>query len=289
MSAISDSFKTICPELKGECDTISNILETMNDSFFRVVNAGPMNPGKSTLFNAFFGKQDLFKVADKRETVKNQEEILKHGKDSFIFIDTPGCSSAELKDDEVAYQAFCKADLVLFVHNITTGGLNKSEMNLLKSLKKIFGDSDFQTRICVVCTRSDEVNEDDDIIKNTEEIKKQIINSNALGGELPFFVVSPKLYLDGLNNSDDKAKDIFIKESKFTLLQNHVFDSYKKLGKRGESELKDFMIKLEALKNDTEYDIDSQQKEVDKLKSKARRKWQSTLDDIKPAWLSCKN
>ncbi|MGM9517435.1 MAG: GTPase [Acidaminococcus sp.] len=68
-----------------------------------IINAGRMNHGKSSLMNAVLGKE-AFKVADIRQTIKNQYE--EYQKNVFL-VDTPGLD-ANSEDDQ---EAFVKAGL----------------------------------------------------------------------------------------------------------------------------------------------------------------------------------
>lgn len=91
-----------------------------------IINAGRMNHGKSSLMNAVLGKE-VFKVADIRQTVKNQYE--EYQKNVFL-VDTPGLD-ANSEDDQEAFKVYKKANYILYVHNPKIGELHKNELETI--------------------------------------------------------------------------------------------------------------------------------------------------------------
>ena len=123
----------------------------------RVVVFGKFNHGKSTLLNALLG-QDLFAASDARQTVVNQTHI--DQRRELIWVDTPGLDADVLgKDDQKAHEsAMQTADIILLVHNLKTGELDRSEAEYFTKLLK--GTSGFAKKTLLVLTQIDQVNDE---------------------------------------------------------------------------------------------------------------------------------
>lgn len=139
-----------------------------SDKFY-LVNAGRMNHGKSSLLNSLTGKMDdFFEVQDRRTTVKNKEYEYEK---NIYFIDTPGLNAHD-KDDREAIKAYKKANLILFVHNLSVGDIRKEEVNDLKTILSCFNDVDsLANKFILVLTGKDLVHSKDDL----EAIKSKIL------------------------------------------------------------------------------------------------------------------
>lgn len=135
----------------------------------RIVVFGKFNHGKSTLLNALVG-QDLFAVSDKRETVKNQE--FNDEKHNVIWLDTPGLDAdATGKDDFLANKgAFVEADIILMVHNIKAGELDRYEVEHFKRLLSETSDS---VQKLLVITQIDQVPDSANRKQALDKIQKQ--------------------------------------------------------------------------------------------------------------------
>lgn len=273
------------PQFHEMAQSIESYLNMPVDSACRIVNAGAMNPGKSTLLNAITGKDGLFKAADVRQTVVTQKE--QWGQDVYLY-DTPGCSSAVLKDDDESYAAFRESDLIMFVHNLMNGGLTLAELKILTGIREIYGAEDFSSRVCVVGTRSDECDENE-IQRNMAEVA-QLINDN-LGATLKSFVVSPKLHLEGLqlkasgNGEDAKC---LIREGGVESLKRYLRSQVKRLGKRSNSRMALYVHCLEQLAESVKVEKSKAQLALTLERRQARMSWNSALSNIKPAWQECK-
>ena len=117
-----------------------------------IINAGVMNHGKSSLFNSLLNK-NVFPEEDIRTTVKTQAELWK---DNVFLIDTPGLS-AESIDDKVAYEAYRRANVIVFVHRVDTGELHKNGIDGLNKIKTLFPDEKFfAEHLCLVLTSIDD-------------------------------------------------------------------------------------------------------------------------------------
>lgn len=116
----------------------------------KVAVYGKYNHGKSSLLNALVG-EDQFNVADKRETLNVSEFEC----DGIVWIDTPGLDAAPGgEDDRKAHEAArLKADILCLVHSADAGELDRSELDLFKSL--IRQDNNYRQKILLVLTNID--------------------------------------------------------------------------------------------------------------------------------------
>ena len=85
--------------IKNVEQKIVNIVKTSDE--LQIVNAGFMNGGKSSLFNAILGK-NVFKVKDVRCTTTSQKEKLY---ENIYLVDTPGLA-ADKEDDKQAFEVY---------------------------------------------------------------------------------------------------------------------------------------------------------------------------------------
>ena len=111
-----------------------NYAAQKGDTKITIVNAGIMNAGKSSVFNAVLGKEDYFKVNDIITTKKNSEFRFKG---NIYLVDTPGLA-ADNSDTKEAYEAYAKASVIVFVHSMSTGELHADELEAINDIKKCF-------------------------------------------------------------------------------------------------------------------------------------------------------
>lgn len=185
------------------------------DKTITVANAGLMNAGKSSLFNALAKQDNLFAVDDIPTTIVCQPTDI--GND-IVLIDTPGLDVREA-DTAEAFKAYRNADLILFIHNVNTGELHTGELDVINFLKKLFPTPEaFWERFVVVCSRSD--------LKSTQglqEIVKKIqtdLANHCEGHNVPIFVVSAKRYMKGLKEN----KQPFILQSGVNELRQYIVE-----------------------------------------------------------------
>lgn len=187
-------FISAIPQLEQEIKRFKFLKEESKD--IRVAVFGKYNHGKSTLLNTIIGKE-IFKISDKRETIKNQV----HQHENIVWVDTPGLDAdVTRKDDKEAREgAFTTADVLLLVHNLKAGELDKYEVQYYKSL--MVQKKDFQKRMFLMLTQADQVTPEQQA-QVVSVIKKQL-------PELTTFVVSATRYTKGLAEN----KSAFIERS----------------------------------------------------------------------------
>lgn len=181
-----------------------------------IANTGLVNSGKSSLFNALldsFG-QGRFPVGAIRTTLQGDRENLGKGVD---IIDTPGIDATDA-DDDAAYSAVMEADLIVAIHNIKTGMLNKSEYGWLEKLACGMGRQEIRERVVFVCTWIDERDRQDGYQEAVNETRRQVFK--VLGVEVPFWEVSAKRYF----TAHQKGKDSLAQKSKIPQFRDFLLE-----------------------------------------------------------------
>lgn len=189
-----------------------------------IINAGVMNHGKSSLFNSLLDK-DVFPEEDIRTTVKIQVE---QWGDNVYLIDTPGLS-AEVIDDAVAYEAYHRANVIVFVHRVDTGELHKEGLEGLKKIKQLFPDEKFFTdHLCLVLTSIDEQSARENLDTIRDKALDDIKNFCGLSG-FKIFSVSNTRYKKGVAEN----KDALVRRSGIPELREYLRQNFSKW--RGEN------------------------------------------------------
>lgn len=187
---------------KKEIEKISN-----NENDLLIINAGFMNSGKSSLFNNILGRE-AFEVKDIRCTRNSKKEKFK---DNIYLVDTPGLEADE-SDDNEAVEAYKQADLIIFVHSVSTGGLRRKELYKIEQIEKLFPSEDyFWKRFYLVLSYADQCDKEEDRQKIKDDINLSI-DKKFGKKEIPIFFVSNIYFSHALQASGENRK-IFIKES----------------------------------------------------------------------------
>lgn len=157
----------------------------------RIINAGVMNHGKSSLFNSLLDAEH-FAEQDIRTTMVNKEvEWIK----GVYLVDTPGLN-AESSDDAEAYAAYRRANMIVFCHTAKVGELREAELNAINNMKALFdNDEFFWKHFCLVITFLDSDSTDNiSIIKNKS---LSDLEKYCGGKDFPTFLVSNSRYRKG--------------------------------------------------------------------------------------------
>jgi len=202
---------------------VNNYEEKLNqiisdsDKFY-LVNAGRMNHGKSSLLNSLTGKiDDIFEVQDKRTTVENK--TYQYNENTY-FIDTPGLNAND-SDDQEAIKAYKKANLILFVHNLSVGDIRKEEVRDIKTIISCFNSIDnLANKFILVLTGKDAIQSKDDLNNIKSKVLLDIKNETGLSA-FKVFTVSNTTYKNGLKNNKNKL----IEHSGIKLLHEYI-DSF---------------------------------------------------------------
>lgn len=162
-----------------------------------IVNAGRMNHGKSSLFNSLLNKP-VFAVDDIRTTMTRQDADFSQ---DVVMVDTPGLD-ADSSDDKVAFDAYRRANLIVFVHTVKTGAVERDDIDSLNRMaKEAVSPEYFWRHFVLVFSNIDEYDADD-----AEDSKKmRIIEEESLRNikngcgehDFPIFRVSNTYFHDG--------------------------------------------------------------------------------------------
>ena len=161
----------------------------------RIINAGVMNHGKSSLLNSLLDAEH-FAEQDIRTTMVNKE--VQWFNDVYL-VDTPGLN-AEASDDKEAYAAYRRANMIIFCHTVKVGELREAEMKAINTIKSLFeNERTFWEHFCLVLTFLDADSEESiDIIKNKS---LSDIEKHCGYKDFPVFIVSNSRYKKGRTES----------------------------------------------------------------------------------------
>lgn len=164
----------------------------------RVVACGLLCAGKSSLLNALSGRvgKAYFPVGAGRTTHACKD--LADG--GMQWVDTPGLDVSG-EDDAKADEAIRAADILLFVHDPSTGELHEVEIDFLKrTARGAETRHGLSRRLCVALTRKE--SHEKDLRRLEEAVGRQ---AAAEIGETPrIFAVSSTAYRDGARKSEPK-------------------------------------------------------------------------------------
>lgn len=196
-------FQKKIAEIKADCENI------------HIINAGIMDHGKSSLFNSLIDK-NIFEVKDIRTTVKNQKE---NWCDNVFLIDTPGLE-AEKSDDTAAYDAYRRANMIIFVHNLNVGELHEKELAAINKIKNLFNNDEFFCKhFCLTLTFKE--SEEDENITAIRQKSLADIKTHCDISDFPVFIVSNSAYQKGIaENKKNLVSQSGIPELKDFLQKN---------------------------------------------------------------------
>lgn len=163
-----------------------------------IVTAGIVKSGKSSLLNALVQKPEYFPTGAVRQTTANKVLEL----DDYFLVDTPGVN-ANQEDTDEAIKAYKQADLLLFVHNLVDGELQRVEVEFIKRLMQYFPTKDeFWNRFVFVGSNRHQL-ENEQVSKITEIIQEQIFRELDTKIDV-FFTVDSVSYLRGMIEEKEK-------------------------------------------------------------------------------------
>lgn len=226
-----------------------------------IINAGVMNHGKSSLFNSLLDK-NVFPEEDIRTTVKTQAELWKN---NVYLIDTPGLS-AEIVDDKVAYEAYRRANVILFVHRVDTGELHKNGIDGLNKIKALFpNEKFFAEHFCLVLTSIDDQSVRNNLDTIRDKALADIKKFCGLSGFKVFFVSNTR-YRKGMT----EHKEGLIKLSGILGLREYLTENFSKWRAENKTvrkerisrEKDDFIAQLRRERSDVQTRIQSKTEQI---------------------------
>ena len=205
-----------------------------------IVNVGRMNHGKSSLFNALLGKE-CFETGDRRVTMKCSEVEIE--KDVFL-VDTPGLDNDE-EDDKEAFEAYAKANCIMYVHNIKIGELHAKEIEHLNYIKSIMPSADYlKEHFCLIFTGKDEY--DDDKFEGIKGKTLKLLTEYCRLGGIPVFAVSNTTYIDSFE-AEGEERQMMLEYSGIEDLCRYMKEHYAAWRKDSRKKV-DYQLKNEAEK-----------------------------------------
>ncbi len=254
-------LEALLPSSQANLRRLSVLLDSGEQP--KIAVFGKYNHGKSTLLNALIGR-DVFKVADKRETISVSE--FEH--DDVIWIDTPGLDAdVNGEDDRRARTAALEsADVLCLVHNVKAGELDRSEMQLYKELMR--QDKNYRSKLILVLTQIDQV---------TAEDLDQVVK--AIDDQLPdikIVQVSAFRYLRGVS----EKKKGFIKASGIIEFIDYLGSVKSEITKLRNKEAKRLIQKARVELSDL---IKDRKKDLDSVRSDQNKHVKAFITDINSA------
>ena len=215
----------------------------------RIVVLGKFNQGKSSLLNALIGSS-IFDVSDKRETI----EVKGHEHNGAMWIDTPGLDADEEDDSKAELAALEIADAIFFVHDVSSGELDKITNDRLINIYK---NSNNKKNIFLILTKICQ--------KDESELEKIMEKIRVQARSIPIFSVSSSRYEQGKS----QGKNGLVNASGFSklfdeveIIKSGVFDA-----RRSESNKIAGTLKKEVEKQSTNSinELDTNEKEIKKM------------------------
>jgi GTP-binding protein Era len=255
---------------KEEIETLKFLRETIEE--FNIVCTGLYNHGKSTLLNILIEDFELhtFKTSDARETIKNKKIKI----NDINYIDTPGLN-AKQEDDKEVLKILESADILLLVHNINTGELNKKEIDFLKQIKNFYNKKNLRNKLIIVLSQIDKIDNIEDIEKTVIKINKQV--KNILNDDIFIIPVSALDYKEGVANNEKEL----IKISNIPILKEKINFLLKTTKSNNKKEKKEFFYKkYKKFEKRLIRKRENNNKKIEKLKEKQKEKDQMLKEEL---------
>lgn len=202
MDFTSSEMKTLDKYLSPDSLTRLNALSSVDfTEKVKVTNTGMVSSGKSSLFNILIDSHtEYFKTGAARTTTTADTFDMEH----CHFVDTPGIDVNE-QDDALAYKTIISSDLILMIHNIKTGPLQRKEVEWLEQIVSNIGNPEaIKKRLIFVLSWKDTREKEADYEAMVQSIKEMVFSITKV--EIPFFEISAKKYKAGMEKNSDKLK-----------------------------------------------------------------------------------
>ncbi|HYE82376.1 MAG TPA: GTPase [Clostridia bacterium] len=247
MDRISDGF---IDKLKAFCDneqllmwqSLKKRLKTAEKN--RIANTGLVSSGKSSLFNTLLNSVDeeRFPTGASRKTLIEDEELFT---DNIFLVDTPGIDVRE-EDDEKAFKAVMSSDIILVVHNIKLGALQREEYNWIKKICSTMASrEEIAARLVVAVSWIDERDKEEDYQAAIDETKEMLFEICNM--EVEMFCVSAKRYLTGLK----KQNQVLIEKSNIPALRERLIEKAKEYSEKKQCLMDEELANIAELTEET--------------------------------------
>lgn len=246
--------------------------EKQKDNTVKIVNTGMVSSGKSSLYNTLINSSDEFFPTGAARTTTRANY---YDYNNISYVDTPGIDVRN-EDDVLAFDTIIESDIILMIHNIRTGPLNKSEVEWLEQIAYCLGGKEMcGTRIIFVASWKDTREKEEDYSTFVSELKNQVYE--IVGVEIPFFEVSVKKYQQGV----EKSKQVLIDNSGILELKEYV-ENYatEYLEKKKTIDEEEYLSLIEEIKSKLEAAYDEKARQKKKIIEKVKNNHKSR----KTAW-----
>lgn len=249
---------------------LRGIYEKQKDNTVRIVNTGMVSSGKSSLYNILINSnEEFFPTGAARTTTK--ANFYDYG--NISYVDTPGIDVRN-EDDALAFSTIIESDIIMMIHNVRTGPLNRSETEWLEAIVKGMSSKEMiKSRLIFVISWKDTREKDDDYSELVGNLKKQIME--IVGVDIPIFEVSVKKYQQGVEKNKEKlVENSGINELK-DYLEQYAVGFLEKKQSIIEEEYRHLMVEIKTM--------------LDTEKSKKNRTKQQIVDSVKKNHASREN
>lgn len=206
---MSDLYKLAKQYLPEQLPLIEQFMaaKAVSQEVPNVVVYGVYNTGKSSLLNSLTGhvETEFFKTGDVPETRSNK----KLEQNGICYIDTPGLD-VNMADTAAANQGAFQADIILFVHKLSAGPIQKEDLMTMASIAHSHGSVD---KVFLVLTEGETAQENQSLI---DAITEQCQTELAAG--ITPLLVSNSMYKKGILES----KPALVKASGIPQLQQQL-------------------------------------------------------------------
>lgn len=261
-------------------DAMENILSSKEN--IKIANTGLVSSGKSSIFNMLLDSidEERFLTGAARKTIQSDEEILQ---DNIYLVDTPGINVRQ-EDDEKAFISVMSSDIIVFVHNVKLGVIQKQEYEWIERIcKSMSSKEEIQKRLVIAISWIDERDDEQDYNEILDDIKKNILDITQT--EVDFVLISAKRYLTGMKKSIDKL----IEKSNIKLLKEILIEksnsyiSYKDeiLQKEINNAVNKVELELLQKKNSLNIEINEITENIKEIFSSKLRLWMSKIGTLK--------
>ena len=274
---------------KSDIQSLKKLRKAKFENEITLTCVGLYNHGKSTLLNILIKDFDFitFKTADARETTHNKSIIY----NDIKYVDTPGLN-AKKEDDKKVMEAIQNSDITLFVHTITTGELNKKEVEFLEKIQEHWSNpQEFIDRTIFVLSRIDNIEDYEDIEKTSNRMKEQI--EDIFSCSCLVAPISAIDYKDGMIENEneliiesnikelEQLIDILSKQSKKDINQtkrNRLENKFNELSNKLNQQIKDNKRKISTLKKEQKKIDEAFKIDIDKIESTLQNMYKSLKD-----------
>ncbi len=207
-STMQQLVKTYLPEQQAVLDQLFAAERSLNKAQPTAVVYGLYNSGKSSLLNSITNniEQEYFATGDIPQT-KAMKQLVYQG---MCYIDTPGLD-VDYQDTACANQGINEADILILVHKLTSGPIQRNELHTIQQLIARHGRP---AHVITVLTGAEQVESKQTLIADiTQQLKPFIPNNNV-------FPVSNHTFAKGVQ----QAKQPLIQHSGMPQLIQYLQD-----------------------------------------------------------------